>query len=87
MRVIEKITRVENMELAKIKVKSNKGAPGIDNMPVNEIDQYFRKHEEELLKQLRTGKYQPKPVRRVYIPKSDGSKRPLGIPTVVDRVV
>lgn len=87
MRLIEKITRAENMELAKIKVKSNKGAPGIDKMPVNEIDQYFRKHEAELLEQLRTGKYQPKPVRRVYIPKQDGSKRPLGIPTVVDRVV
>ncbi|MGM0111893.1 hypothetical protein [Enterococcus sp. DIV0187] len=87
MRMIEKITNVENIELAKAKVKSNKGEPGIDKMTVNEIDDYFQKHEAELSKQLREGKYQPKPVRRVYIPKTDGSKRPLGIPTVVDRVV
>lgn len=87
MRFIEKITSVGNIELAKAKVKSNKGKPGIDNMTVHEIDSYFREHGEELLKQLQAGRYQPKPVRRVYIPKPDGSKRPLGIPTVVDRVV
>lgn len=87
MRFIEKITSVGNIELAKAKVKSNKGKPGIDNMTVHEIDSYFREHGEELLEQLRAGRYQPKPVRRVYIPKPDGSKRPLGIPTVVDRVV
>lgn len=87
MRLIEKITSVGNMELAKAKVKSNKGAPGIDKMTVNEIDEYFHKHEKEIIETLRAGKYRPKPVRRVYIPKADGSQRPLGIPTVVDRVV
>lgn len=87
MRLIEEITSEGNMERAVSKVKSNKGAPGIDKMTVDEIEAYFRKHGKEITDTIHEMKYQPKPVRRVYIPKADGSKRPLGIPTVVDRVV
>lgn len=56
-------------------------------MSVEELDGYFAKHREEIKSQIRDGKYKPIPVRRVYIPKSNGRKRHLGIPTVVDRVV
>lgn len=87
MRLIEKITSVENMELAIGRVKSNKGTAGIDKMTVDEMDQYFHEHGTKLRKQIQERKYQPKPVRRTYIPKANGKRRPLGIPTVVDRVV
>lgn len=68
-------------------VKRNKGAAGIDGMTVEELDAYFALHREEIKSQIREGKYKPSPVNRVYIPKANGKKRPLGIPTVVDRVV
>lgn len=87
MRLIEMITSVGNMELAIAKVKSNKGAPGMDKMTVEEIDGYFHEHRKELINQICERRYQPKPVRRTYIPKSNGKRRPLGIPVVVDRVV
>lgn len=87
MRLIEKITDVGNIERAVTKVKSNKGAPGIDNMTVEELETYFRNHGQELMQDIQERKYQPKPVRRTYLPKPDGTKRPLGIPTVIDRVV
>lgn len=87
MRLIEKIASVENMELAISRVKSNKGTFGIDKMTVDELDQSFHEYGAKLRKQIQERKYQPKPVRRTYIPKANGKKRPLGIPTVVDRVV
>ena len=67
--------------------KQNKGAAGIDKMTVNELDEYFLKHGEEIKAQIRAKEYKPQPVRRVYIPKANGKQRPLGIPTVVDRVI
>ena len=87
MELIEWILQDENVDKAIKSVKKNKGAYGIDKMSVEELDGYFAKHREEIKSQIRDGKYKPTPVRRVYIPKSNGKKRPLGIPTVVDRVV
>lgn len=87
MELIEWILQDENINKAIKSVKKNKGACGIDKMSVEELDGYFATHREEIKSQIRDGKYKPIPVRRVYIPKSNGKKRPLGIPTVVDRVV
>lgn len=86
MELIEWILREENIKAAIKAVKGNKGAAGIDKMPVEELDGYFAKHGEEIKAQIRAKQYKPQPVRRVYIPKANGKQRPLGIPTVVDRV-
>lgn len=87
MELIEKILSDENLSQAIKKVKSNKGAPGVDKVTVDQIDEYFSIHKEEIKNQIRNRKYRPQPVRRVYIPKPNGKKRPLGIPTVIDRVI
>lgn len=87
MELIEWILQDENLDKAIKAVKQNKGADGIDKMTVGELDAYFALHRDEIKTQIREGKYKPNPVRRAYIPKSNGKKRPLGIPTVVDRVV
>ena len=87
MSLIEEILSKENMNEAIKKVKSNKGASGIDKMTVDQIDAYFSKHREDIINEIMNKSYRPQPVRRVYIPKSNGKLRPLGIPTVVDRVI
>ncbi len=87
MSLIEEILSEENLKEAIKKVKSNKGASGIDKMPVDQIDRYFKEHKEEIINSIMNKTYRPQPVRRVYIPKSNGKLRPLGIPTVVDRVI
>ncbi len=87
MELIEKILSEENINEAIRRVKSNKGAPGVDKMTVNEIGRYFEEHAEEIKASVMEMKYKPQPVRRVYIPKANGKKRPLGIPTVRDRVI
>ena len=87
MELIEKILSDENISEAIKRVKSNKGAPGVDKMTVNEVDKYFDEHKGEIKKSIMAMEYKPQPVRRVYIPKANGKKRPLGIPTVTDRVV
>ena len=87
MKLIEKILSEENLNEAVKRVKANKGACGIDKMSVSELDEYLRKHKEEIISSIMNMTYKPQPVRRVYIPKSNGKKRPLGIPTAVDRVV
>ena len=85
--LIEWILREENLKAAIRSVKGNKGAAGIDKMTVEELDEYFQKHGEAIKAQIREKKYKPQPVRRVYIPKANGKQRPLGIPTVTDRVI
>ena len=87
MKLIEEILSDVNLKEAIKRVKSNKGVPGIDKMTVDEIDKYFEMNKESIKKSILEKKYKPQPVRRVYIPKSNGKKRPLGIPTVVDRVI
>lgn len=87
MELIEWILQDENIDKAIKAVKQNRGADGIDKMTVGELDAYFALHRDEIKTQIREGEYKPNPVRRAYIPKSNGKKRPLGIPTVVDRVV
>ena len=87
MKLIEEILSDVNLKEAIKRVKSNKGVPGIDKMTVDEIDKYFEVNKESIKKSILEKKYKPQPVRRVYIPKSNGNKRPLGIPTVVDRVI
>mgnify|MGYP002620613811 CR=1 FL=1 len=87
MRLIEEIVSEENLRAAIAAVKSNKGAPGVDKMPTDALDDWFGENWGELRSLILSGEYVPQPVRRVYIPKANGKKRPLGIPTVVDRVV
>ena len=85
--LIDRILSDGNIEAAIHAVKSNRGAAGIDKMTVDALEGYFAEHGKEIKKQIRAKKYQPQPVRRVYIPKANGKQRPLGIPTVVDRVI
>ena len=87
MELMEVILSQSNMERAIKAVRSNKGAPGIDKMTVNEIDEYFKNHMNEVKTSIKSKKYKPLPVRRVYIPKPNGKERPLGIPAVRDRVI
>ncbi len=85
--LINKVASRSNLNQAYKKVKANKGAAGVDGMTVNELFAYLVLNKEELIEQIKTGSYEPQPVRRVEIPKPDGSKRKLGVPTVRDRLV
>ena len=87
MSLIEEILSIENLNEAIKRVKANKGASGIDKMSVDKLEPYFNEHRKEIIESIMKKTYRPKPVRRVYIPKSNGKLRPLGIPTVVDRVI
>ena len=87
MELIDEILSKDNLWKAVKQVKLNKGAPGVDKMSVRELDEYFEKHMDEIIQMVKTRKYKPQPVKRVYIPKPNGKKRPLGIPTVIDRVI
>jgi len=85
--LIDKVYRQENPEKAYRAVRANKGAPGVDGETVEAFGQHKEERLIQLHQELKTGTYEPQPVLRVEIPKPDGSKRPLGIPTVKDRVV
>lgn len=87
MKLIEEIVSRENLEMAIKKVKQNKGAPGIDKMTVAQVEEWFDKNGDELITMILNKQYRPMPVKRVYIPKPNGKQRPLGIPTVIDRVI
>ncbi len=85
--LLERVLERANLQRALKQVRSNQGAPGIDGMTVDELPDYLRHHWREIRAQLVAGTYRPQPARRVEIPKPDGRKRFLGIPTVLDRFI
>ncbi|WP_253199476.1 group II intron reverse transcriptase/maturase [Clostridium tagluense] len=85
--LFERIIDRNNLNQAFKKVRANKGSHGVDGMKVDELLQYLKENGASLRQLLLEGRYKPNPVRRVEIPKPDGKKRPLGIPTAVDRVI
>ncbi len=85
--IMEAVVEAPNLRRALAQVKRNKGSAGIDKMSVDELPQYLVQRWEQIKKQLLMGEYKPSPVRRVEIPKADGTKRKLGIPTVLDRFI
>lgn len=87
MRLLDQVLSDENLFRAYKQVYQNKGASGIDGVTVYELEEYLMNNKELIKDQIKTRKYKPKPVKRVYIPKDNGDKRGLGIPTVIDRVI
>jgi len=85
--LLERIVSRQNMQRAWKRVKANKGAPGIDGKSIEEFPEFARNHWDDVRESLLAGTYQPSPVRRVEIPKPTGGTRPLGIPTVLDRLI
>lgn len=85
--LLDRVLSRENMHKAWKRVKANKGASGVDNMSVEDFPDYARNNWDSIRKSLLAGTYQPSPVRRVEIPKAMGGTRPLGIPTVLDRLI
>ena len=85
--LLEEILDRNNLNKAYLKVKKNGGSAGIDGMTVEEMLSYLKENREDLLEALRSGRYKPKAVKRVEIPKPDGGKRMLGVPTVIDRMI
>ncbi len=86
-RLMEEVCERENLKEAMRQVKANKGSAGIDRMTVGQLSDYLKQHWPVIREQLLNGTYEPKPVRRVEIPKPDGGVRKLGIPTVLDRFI
>ena len=84
-KLMEEILSKENLEKARKAVIANKGSAGVDRMTVDELTKFIEEHGDEVTERIRMRKYRPMPVRRVQIPKPDGSKRNLGIPSVKDR--
>ena len=85
--LLEKILDKKNMNAAYKKVCANKGAGGVDDVTIEELGDYIKENWDSIREQIRKREYKPQPVRRVEIPKPDGGKRKLGIPTVMDRVI
>ena len=85
--LLERVVSGENMNEAIKRVEKNKGSHGIDGMKVDILRPFLMEHGKAIVLEILDGRYKPQPVRRVNIPKPDGGKRGLGIPTVVDRVI
>jgi RNA-directed DNA polymerase len=86
-RLMEEVCERDNLKEALRRVQANKGAAGVDGMTVDALPDHLRQHWPAIRAHLLQGTYEPKPVRRVEIPKPDGGVRKLGIPTVLDRFV
>ena len=85
--LMEKVLAGENLRRAWKRVKANRGAPGIDGMHIEDFPDFAREQWSTIRERLSDGSYRPQPVRRVMIPKPGGGERPLGIPTVTDRLI
>jgi RNA-directed DNA polymerase len=86
-RLMEEIISRGNMMAALSRVVTNKGAPGVDDMPVMALKGYLHEEWPRIKEELLAGRYSPQPVLKVEIPKPGGGKRMLGIPTVLDRLI
>jgi len=85
--LMEEVCERENCKRALARVKANKGSAGVDGMTVQQLPGFLKQHWPAIREQLLSGTYEPQPVKRVEIPKPDGGKRKLGIPTVLDRFI
>ncbi len=85
--LMEEVLTKENMSKALKRVEQNQGAAGIDDMTIGELKNYLKQEWLRIRGELLEGRYKPKPVRKVMIPKAGGGERTLGIPTVVDRLI
>ncbi len=85
--LIERMLERGNMLKGLQAVEANRGAAGVDGMEVKQLRSYLREHWAEIREQILNGTYEPRPVRRVDIPKPGGGTRMLGIPTVLDRLI
>ncbi len=84
--LIDKVYKKKTLEMAWKKVRSNRGASGVDDITIAKFKAKEEEYLTELYNELKEGTYQPEAVQRIYIPKGQGKKRPLGIPTVKDRI-
>ena len=87
MQTIDKVLATRNLTEACKEVVKNKGAAGLDRMSVKQMKAYLDKNRETLIVEIHKGKYLPQPIRGKEIPKRNGKKRLLGIPTVIDRML
>ena len=85
--LVDKVYRMETLEAAWTQVKSRKGCAGCDGVSIQRFSAHADKYLEEIATTLRNGVYKPSPIKRVWIEKASGGLRPLGIPTVKDRIV
>src|SRR5512136_1650815 len=85
--MIEDVLNRRNIMRAYNQVRSNNGSAGVDGIPVKELYAYLIKNREQIESDIRNGIYLPQPIRGVEIKKSNGKKRLLGIPTVIERVL
>ena len=85
--LVDKVMRLQTLTIEWYKVAANQGAAGVDGQSIERFKGKASEYLAELLESLHTGTYQPKPVKRVAIPKAPGKTRPLGIPVVKDRIV
>src|SRR5256714_4299350 len=85
--LMEEVCDRGNLVKAWKRVRQNKGSPGVDGMTIDDTKDYLREHWPSIRSQLLKGTYQPRPVKRVEIPKPDGGVKKLGVPCVVDRLI